>query len=75
MALWTHPIVGGGDAPTLPRCSIGVRTWISSFLIAGQRTAPAVADKGRRAWIRMPGLRSPRETWAGPPPASPRAGR
>jgi hypothetical protein len=31
----------------LCRCSTGFRTWISSFWIAGQRTALAVVGKGR----------------------------
>jgi hypothetical protein len=50
-----------------PSCSPRPRTL--------ERTALAVTGKGRSAWIRAPGSRSPRETWAGPPPACPRAGR
>ena len=50
-----------------PSCSPRPRTL--------EGTALAVAGKGRSAWIRAPGSRSPRETWAGPPPACPRAGR
>jgi hypothetical protein len=35
------------SSSTLSRCSTGFRTWISSFWIAGQRTALAVVGKGR----------------------------
>jgi hypothetical protein len=52
----------------------GLRTWISSFLISGQRnTAPAVAGKGRTVQPRPAGLEvpvrhpRPRPAWCCPP--------
>jgi hypothetical protein len=68
-----YTMVAGPHRAGLPNeCHRPAGSEESERPIPGQDiTAPATADKGRSAWPRLLGPRSPREAWAAPRPPFP----